>query len=353
MDVDEALRPGTVMQVIDILGDDQELARPFGVEPRQRAVRRVRFDRPKLLPPLIVEAMDQLRIAAQRLRGADILDAMALPQSVRAAEGREAAFGGDAGACQNDDVADLGHRDHEAAKAGTGKRMTAISLFGSSGRMGKAIAEVVAGEANARIVTDTPDVFIDFSAPDALAKNLAVARDAQRPIVIGTTGFKPENHALIDAAAAEIPVLYAANMSLGVNMLAFLVREAAARLGPDWDIEIAEMHHRHKVDAPSGTALLLGEAAAAGRGIDLAGHSERGRDGIGKARAQGAIGFASLRGGSVAGDHLVVIAGDGERIELGHRAESRAIFARGAVQAALWLHDKPPGRYSMNDVLGL
>ncbi|HEY0116360.1 MAG TPA: 4-hydroxy-tetrahydrodipicolinate reductase, partial [Allosphingosinicella sp.] len=122
---------------------------------------------------------------------------------------------------------------------------------------------------------------------------------------------------------------------------------------PDWDIEIAEMHHRHKVDAPSGTALLLGAAAAEARGIDLAANSDRGREGIAGARAPGHIGFAALRGGSVAGDHLVVLAGEGERIELGHRAESRAIFARGAVQAALWLKDRPPGRYAMTDVLGL
>jgi 4-hydroxy-tetrahydrodipicolinate reductase len=142
-------------------------------------------------------------------------------------------------------------------------------------------------------------------------------------------------------------------MSLGVNLLAHLVREAAARLGEEWDIEIAEMHHRHKADAPSGTALMLGAAAAAGRGVDLATVSDRGRDGITGARAAGHIGFAALRGGSVAGDHLVVLAAEGERIELGHRAETRAIFARGAIKAALWLHGRPPGRYSMNDVLGV
>jgi 4-hydroxy-tetrahydrodipicolinate reductase len=142
-------------------------------------------------------------------------------------------------------------------------------------------------------------------------------------------------------------------MSLGVNLLAHLVSEAAARLGEDWDIEIVEMHHRHKVDAPSGTALLLGEAAAAGRGVDLARVSDRGRDGITGARTVGDIGFAALRGGSVAGDHMVVLAAEGERIELGHRAETRAIFARGAIRAALWLHGRPAGRYTMNDVLGI
>jgi 4-hydroxy-tetrahydrodipicolinate reductase len=132
-------------------------------------------------------------------------------------------------------------------------------------------------------------------------------------------------------------------MSLGVNLLAHLVREAAARLGEDWDIEIVEMHHRHKVDAPSGTALLLGEAAAEGRGVDLASSSDRGRDGITGARTPGHIGFAALRGGSVAGEHQVIFAGEGERIELGHRAESRAIFARGAIEAALWLRGSRRG----------
>ncbi|MET0250007.1 MAG: 4-hydroxy-tetrahydrodipicolinate reductase, partial [Sphingobium sp.] len=161
------------------------------------------------------------------------------------------------------------------------------------------------------------------------------------------------HHALIDQAAAHIPVLQTGNTSLGVNLLAALVEQAAAGLGDDWDVEIVEMHHRHKVDAPSGTALLLGEAAARGRGIPLADHSERGRDGITGARQQGAIGFASLRGGSVAGDHQVIFAAEGERIEIGHRAENRAIFARGAIRGALWLKDQPPGRYDMKGVLGL
>src|SRR5690606_37759170 len=156
-------------------------------------------------------------------------------------------------------------------------------------------------------------------------------------IVIGTTGLGADEHRLIDAAARNIAVLQAANTSLGVNLLAHLVRETAARLGPDWDLEIVEMHHRHKVDAPSGTALLLGQAAAAGRGIDLAEASVRARDGITGARPEGTIGFATLRGGSVAGDHQVILATEGERLELGHRAESRTIFARGAVKAALWL----------------
>ena len=243
--------------------------------------------------------------------------------------------------------------------------MIGIGIVGAAGRMGRAVADALAERDDAQVTATAErgsdlaalargaNVLIDFSTPDALTAVLQAAREAGVPVVVGTTGLGAPEHAAIDAAAAGIAVLQAANMSLGVNLLAHLVREAAARLGPDWDIEIAEMHHRHKVDAPSGTALLLGEAAAAGRGITLADHSERGRDGIGAPRADGAIGFASLRGGSVAGDHLVVLAGEGERLELGHRAESRAIFARGAIRAALWLHGKPAGRYSMNDVLGL
>ncbi len=243
--------------------------------------------------------------------------------------------------------------------------MIGIGIVGSNGRMGRAIAAELKGHDGARLVaaadqgddltalTGACDVIIDFSTPAALAATLAAAQAARRPVAIGTTGLGDEDHRAIDAAAADIPVLQAANMSLGVNLLAHLVREAAARLGPDWDIEIAEMHHRHKVDAPSGTALLLGAAAAAGRGVNLDEQSDRGRDGITGARTPGHIGFAALRGGSVAGDHLVVLAGEGERIELGHRAESRAIFASGAIKAAVWLKDRAPGRYGMTDVLGL
>ncbi len=255
--------------------------------------------------------------------------------------------------------------------------MTAIGIFGARGRMGQAIAQIagengliVAGGTNTRnggpigpdgaeITTDPAalaakaDILIDFSAPAAMQAQLDACVAARKPLLIGTTGLEAEHHVAIDAAAQSIAVLQTGNTSLGVNLLAALVREAAARLVDDWDIEIVEMHHRHKVDAPSGTALLLGEAAAAGRGIDLASHSARGRDGITGARKAGDIGFASLRGGSVAGDHLVMLASDGERIELGHRAENRIIFARGAVKAAQWLIGKAPGRYTMADVLGL
>jgi 4-hydroxy-tetrahydrodipicolinate reductase len=158
---------------------------------------------------------------------------------------------------------------------------------------------------------------------------------------------------LIDQAAAEIAVLQTGNTSLGVTLLAQLVREAAAKLGPDWDVEIVEMHHRHKVDAPSGTALLLGEAAARGRGVTLPEVRVDSRAGLTGARAEGTIGFASLRGGSVIGDHHVVFAGEGERVELSHLAQDRSTFAHGAVRAAQWLVGRAPGRYAMGDVLGL
>jgi len=243
--------------------------------------------------------------------------------------------------------------------------MTAIGILGAAGRMGRAIAELLAGHDEARLAGGGDlgddagalargcDVLIDFSAPGALLVNLDAAVSAGIPIVVGTTGLGADHQAAIDAAARSVPVLQAANMSLGVNLLAHLVREAAGKLGEDWDIEIVEMHHRHKVDAPSGTALLLGQAAAEGRGVELDSASDRGRDGIAGPRAPGHIGFASLRGGSVAGDHQAIFAAEGERLELGHRAESRQIFARGAVRAALWLKDRPAGRYTMKDVLGL
>lgn len=224
----------------------------------------------------------------------------------------------------------------------------------------KAVAEaghevsggVDAGEQPGPLATRC-DVLVDFSAPSALSANLAAARVAGTPIVIGTTGLEDEHHRMIDESAQYLPILQTGNTSLGVTLLAHLVKEAATRLGPDWDIEIVEMHHRMKVDAPSGTALLLGQAAAAGRGIDLASHAQSGRDGITGAREKGAIGFAALRGGTVAGDHSVILAGDEERVTLTHNAENRMIFARGAVKAALWLLGKEPGRYTMPQVLGL
>jgi len=244
--------------------------------------------------------------------------------------------------------------------------MTKIGIVGANGRMGRAIAEIIGETPQMTLVggidrddgdlaalAGAADVLIDFSSPAALAATLAAARAAGTAIVIGTTGLEARHHDLIDAAAADIAVLQTGNTSLGVNLLAHLVRDVAARLGEDWDIELVEMHHRHKVDAPSGTALLLGRAAAEGRGVSLDDVAVRARDGITGARTPGTIGFSALRGGSVAGDHLVVFAGEGERIELGHRADSRAIFARGAVKAAAWLAGKPAGRYAMSDVLGL
>ena len=194
---------------------------------------------------------------------------------------------------------------------------------------------------------------IDFSTPETSMALAALAAQARIVHVIGTTGFSPEHLAAIDRAAQHATIMRSGNMSLGVNLLAGLVRQAAAALGEAFDIEIVEMHHRMKVDAPSGTALMLGEAAAEGFGAPLAERAVRGRDGITGAREAGKIGFAALRGGSVVGDHSVVFAGAGERIELTHRAEDRAIFARGAIKAALWARDKKPGEYTMADVLGL
>lgn len=242
--------------------------------------------------------------------------------------------------------------------------MTSIGIYGSNGRMGRAIATIatsegvtLAGGADAGTdplpIAQRADVLVDFSTPAALEAHLNAAVAARTPIVIGTTGLLATHQTLIERAAATIAVLQTGNTSLGVTLLSVLVREAAARLGADWDIEITEMHHRHKVDAPSGTALLLGDAAAAGRGTRLSEVRVDSRAGLVGARSEGTIGFASLRGGSVVGDHNVVFAGEGERIEIGHRADDRTIFARGAVKAALWLAGRQPGRYAMAEVLGL
>ena len=231
--------------------------------------------------------------------------------------------------------------------------MTSISIFGAGGRMGQAIAEAVSFRDDVRIGERGADVYVDFSVPEAVEEHLGTALAAGKPILIGTTGLTAEHHRLIGEASDRIAVICAPNTSLGVNLLAHLVRETAARLAEDWDVEIVEMHHRMKADAPSGTALMLGRAAARARGVQLDAVADRGRDGITGVREPGRIGFASLRGGTVAGEHQVIFAGEGERLELGHRAESRAIFARGAVEAALWLAGRPAGRYTMADVLGL
>jgi 4-hydroxy-tetrahydrodipicolinate reductase len=197
------------------------------------------------------------------------------------------------------------------------------------------------------------DALIEFTIPAATLALAELTSAAGKVHVIGTTGHSAEEEALIGKAASRATIVKSGNMSLGVNLLAALTKRVAQALNADYDIEILEMHHNKKIDAPSGTALLLGRAAAAGRGIDLAAHAERGRDGITGARKSGDIGFAALRGGTVVGEHSVIFAGPAERIELVHRAEDRMIFARGALHAALWARDKSPGLYSMADVLGL
>ncbi|RXT16584.1 4-hydroxy-tetrahydrodipicolinate reductase [Rhizobium leguminosarum] len=195
---------------------------------------------------------------------------------------------------------------------------------------------------------------LDFTSPAATVEFSGLAAQARIVHVIGTTGCSAEDNAKIAAAARHARIVKSGNMSLGVNLLSVLAEQAARALDPaDWDIEILEMHHKHKVDAPSGTALLFGEAAAKGRGIDLASQSVRVRDGHTGAREAGTIGFATLRGGSVIGEHSVLFAGEGEIVTLSHSAADRSIFARGAIKAALWARDKKPGLYSMLDVLGL
>jgi 4-hydroxy-tetrahydrodipicolinate reductase len=240
-----------------------------------------------------------------------------------------------------------------------------VALTGALERPGGATlgqdAGVIAGmPAVGVVVTDDPlgvlldaDGIIDFSAPAATVEMAALAAQARIAHVIGTTGLEKDHLERIAAAARHAPIVRSGNMSLGINLLAQLVRAGAKALGEEFDIEIVEMHHRMKVDAPSGTALLLGEAAAEGRGIDLATHSARGRDGITGARKSGDIGFAALRGGSVIGDHSVIFAGAGERIVLSHLAEDRALFVGGALKAALWARGRKPGLYAMADVLGM
>jgi 4-hydroxy-tetrahydrodipicolinate reductase len=241
--------------------------------------------------------------------------------------------------------------------------MTRLGLVGAGGRMGQAIAAVaesdgaitaggIGRDGDVGTLAASCDVLVDFSIPDALERVLAAAEAAGTPVLIGTTGLAPAHHRRIDRAATHIAVLQAANTSLGVALLRRLVRQAATTLGPDWDIEIVEAHHRHKKDAPSGTALLLGAAAAEGRGA-APGMLDRTDRFAHPLREEGSVGYAAVRGGSIAGDHMVLFAGEGERLELGHRAEGRETFARGAVRAARWLHGRAPGRYGMDDVLGL
>ncbi|WP_448581060.1 4-hydroxy-tetrahydrodipicolinate reductase [Thermaurantiacus sp.] len=260
-----------------------------------------------------------------------------------------------------------------------GERQLAIGVLGAGGRMGRALVEAIAAApdlalaggverpghpacgaalpgglvvaANAAPVAHRADVLVDFTTPEALAETLRAAGDAGCALVVGTTGLGPEHHAAIDAAAQTIAVLQAANTSLGVTLLSALVEMAASRL-PDWDIEIAELHHGGKRDAPSGTALMLGEAAARGRGKQLQALRLRPHDGMSGPRVTGGIGFAALRGGTAAGDHDVWLLGTGERLRLAHVAEDRRIFATGALTAARWLAGRPAGRYRMSDILG-
>jgi 4-hydroxy-tetrahydrodipicolinate reductase len=254
-----------------------------------------------------------------------------------------------------------------------------IGVAGALGRMGRAIAGLakdrdgvvlgprfdradLAGQTMDGIALVTAeaamagsDVIIDFTTPDAsTALAQACAAKGGPALLIGTTGLSVDQIAAIDAAAKAIPIVRSGNFSLGVNLLVGLVRQAARALGPeDFDIEVFEAHHRRKVDAPSGTALMLGAGAAEGRGVDLASHSERGRDGITGARAQGAIGFTAMRGGGIVGEHSVVFASEDEIITLSHSARDRGLFARGALKAAAWVAGRPAGLYDMQDVLGM
>ena len=197
------------------------------------------------------------------------------------------------------------------------------------------------------------DVVIDFTLPGAVPAHAAAATDAGTPWIVGTTGLGEAEQAALQAAAGNVPVVFAPNMSLGVNLLFVLVGQVAQALDDSFDIEIVEMHHNRKIDAPSGTALGLGQAAARGRGIDFQENAVLSREGHTGARSRGDIGFAALRGGDVIGEHTVVFAGAGERVEIAHKAAGRQIYAAGAVRAARWAVGRPPGLYSMIDVLGL
>jgi 4-hydroxy-tetrahydrodipicolinate reductase len=240
-----------------------------------------------------------------------------------------------------------------------------VKLVGCVERPGQAwvgqdIGTAMGGAAVGVIVTDDPleafakaQAVIDFTSPKATVEFAALAAQARCVHVVGTTGLEPEHHAKLDAAARHAVVIQAGNMSLGVNLLTRLTQKVAAALDADWDIEVVEAHHRMKVDAPSGTALMLGQAAANGRGIVFEDAKVSGRDGITGARERGTIGFSAIRGGDIVGEHDVIFAALGERIVLRHIATDRAIFARGALKAAIWGQAQKPGRYDMMDVLGL
>ncbi len=246
------------------------------------------------------------------------------------------------------------------ATATEGCLVAAGSERPGSPSIGKDIGALAGIEPLGIAVTDDPKalfgpchVVLEFSSPAATVRHAGLAAAAGTAHVIGTTGLDAAQSAAVEKAAKKIPIVWAPNMSQGITLLTELVRRVAGALGPAWDIEILEMHHRHKMDAPSGTALALGEAAAAGRKVDLPAVAKRTRDGQVGARAAGEIGFAVLRGGDVAGEHSVLFVGEGERIELSHKASNREIFARGAIRAALWAREQRPGLYRMKDVLGL
>jgi 4-hydroxy-tetrahydrodipicolinate reductase len=222
-----------------------------------------------------------------------------------------------------------------------------LGELAGAGRVGIAVAD------DAEQLLRDGAVAIEFTTPAATAEHAILAARLGTPLVIGTTGLQGEEEQAVREAAARIPIVWAANTSLGINLLLGLVDQAARRLGPDWDLEIMEMHHRGKVDAPSGTALALGRAAAAARGTGFDDAAIRGRDGITGPRPAGAIGFAALRGGDNIGEHHVIFAGMGEQLELTHRATNRGIYSKGAVRAAMWLVGRPPGLYGMKEVLGL
>lgn len=254
----------------------------------------------------------------------------------------------------------MGRMNLAAIAAAADCEIAAASEHPESKWIGHDVGELI-GEGSLGILVDSDhdsvfarsDVVIDFTLPKPSMQHVAAALRQQTALVLGTTGFDAAQLAQIAAASAGTPILHAANMSLGVNLLLELVTQAAAVLTPEFDIEVLEMHHRHKVDAPSGTALALGQAAAAGREVDLDAVSQRVRDGHTGERRMGDIGFATLRGGDVAGEHSVIFAGAGERIELTHKATSREVFVRGAIRAAVWLAGRPASLYDMRDVLGL
>jgi 4-hydroxy-tetrahydrodipicolinate reductase len=249
-------------------------------------------------------------------------------------------------------VAEIARAEGAALAGGTVKRES--PLFGQDvGRLSGLEPLGMPATDDAATLFGRADVVIDFTSPAALPAHLAAAVSSGKALVLGTSGLSRDEEAAVAEAARHVPIVYAANFAPAVNVMLGLVRQAAAALGPDYDIEIVEMHHRQKVDAPSGTAIALGREAAAGRGVDLAAVMESGRHGHTGRRADGAIGFATLRGGQVVGEHSVIFAGAVEHITIGHRSFDRRIYAEGAVRAARWAAGRAPGLHGMLDVLGM